>query len=302
MNPKVSVVIASYNYGRFLPHAIDSAIAQTYGNVEVVLVDDGSTDETPEVIKPYSQKSLIKYVRIENSGQAVAKNTGIRNATGEFIAFLDADDMWDVSKLERQMLHFTRENVGVVYCSANDIDTEGNFKPKDPITSRYSLPRTGNILKYLVLDNFIPFSSAVVRKTCFEKLGVFDESLKMGIDWDLWLRLSLHYEFVFVDSPLLHYRVGHSDQMSKNVEERQRCSDRIINGFIEAHPDRISRWTIRKAQAFTSCNRGEYYMPIDRGRSIACFLTSIRKNPAGLSGYKGLFRSMCAGQRPGRRM
>ena len=227
-----------------------------------------------------------------NSGQAKAKNTGIKNSSGDFIAFLDADDTWEKNKLEKQIPLFSKNMIGVVYSRARYVDELGQALNNIKITEKYLIPKSGNVTNYLFLDNFVPFSSAIVRRECLERCGVFDESLQMGVDWDLWLRISTLYSFDFIDEPLLAYRVGHAGQMSKNLEVRQQCSDKIMSSFIKNYKPLLSNWIIRKAYAFTFRNRGEYYRKIDKTKSCQYFLKSIYQNPIEINAYKGLLKTL----------
>ncbi|KAB0666489.1 glycosyltransferase [Oryzomonas japonica] len=289
--PKVSVVITCYNYGKYLDYCLGSVLGQTFKDIEIIVIDDGSSDNTEEVMSTYVKNPLVSYIKQENKGQAAAKNVGVRQAQGDFVAFLDADDLWDNNKLEMQMALFSRKQIGVVYSCARYIDEQGR-KLDYRLESKYLTPRSGKVSNYLFLDNFVPFSSSIVRKRCLENLGLFDESLKMGIDWDLWLRISTEYEFDFIAEPLLAYRIGHSGQMSKNQEERQRCSDRIMQNFLETYPGLLSPWTIREAYSITFCNRGEYYRPTDRRKSTLYFWDAVKQNPVEIRAYKGLVKNI----------
>ncbi len=287
----VSVVITCYNYGRYLSGAIGSVLEQTYSDFEIIVVDDGSTDDTEQVVRQFLDNPRIRYIRQENAGQANAKNTGIKNSSGTFIAFLDADDRWCPEKLEKQMSCFVNREVGVVYCRAKYLDEEDKEFFYTTV-SPYLQPRRGKVTTWLFLDNFVQFSSSVVRKECFEKFGVFDETLGMGIDWDLWLRISTGYTFDFVDEPLFYYRVGHSGQMSKNVEVRQHCSDRIMKQFLTNYPNAVDEKTRREAYYTTFCNRGNHYRSIDRKKSYTFFLRAIRIVPFNKEAYKGILKNL----------
>lgn len=286
----VSVIITCYNYGKYLEGCLESVLRQTYDDLEIVVVNDGSADNTDEVIKAFSGFKSVVYVKQPNAGQAHAKNTGIKHASGEYIAFLDADDLWCADKLEKQMPCFDSQDVGVVYCRAKYVD-ENNAVFDYEMTSPYLQPRRGEVTEWLFFDNFVQFSSTVVRRECFERFGLFNESLKMGIDWDLWLRISTAYKFDFIDNRLFFYRMGHADQMSKNLEERQRCSDRIMENFLMKYPGTLSPWTVKKAHAVTCCSRGEYFRKIDRRKSTGYFVNALKMNPIEMGAYKGLIKN-----------
>src|SRR6187549_1277148 len=165
--PKVSVVMTCYKYAQYLPHAIESVLEQTYENVEVIMVNDGSPDNTDEVMQRYLSDARVKYLKQPNSGQTVAKNNGIRAATGDFIAFLDADDIWRRDKLAKQMPLFDASEVGIVYSTMEFIDDAGAKVPYE--ASPLSKPRSGKITEALFVDNIVPFSAAVARRECFDK-------------------------------------------------------------------------------------------------------------------------------------
>lgn len=205
--PTVSVIIPTYNRAHLVGRAIRSVLNQTYQDFEVIVVDDGSTDNTEEVVKSFND-SRIRYVRHEqNRGGAAARNTGIKMAQGEYIAFQDSDDEWLPEKLEKQMKVFENApaKVGVVYTGFWSI--EGNVK-------KYSLDREirhkeGDIHSQILQGNFIATPTAVVKKVCFEKAGMFDERLPRLQDWELWIRVSKYFNFKVIDEPLgTQYSVG----------------------------------------------------------------------------------------------
>lgn len=286
----VTVVITCYNYASYIEGCINSILDQRYKDFEIVVVNDGSTDNTDEVISGFLSNPRIKYIKQSNAGQANAKNTGIKHSEGKYIAFLDADDLWDETKLEKQIPLFENPRVGVVFSKARYIDENGN-ELEFELSGEYLIPRSGRVSNYLIFDNFVPFSSSVVRRECFEKVGFFDESLKMGIDWDLWLRISVYYEFDFVDEPLLIYRIGHSGQMSKNLEVRLQCSDKIMERFIKENKKLFSASLVRKALHYSYCNRGNFYWSLDAKRSLYFFLRAVCTWPFSISPYLGLARS-----------
>ncbi len=201
---KYSVIIPIYNYGHYLPQSLGSVLNQTVSPFEIIVIDDGSTDNTPDVIKPFLTDSCLKYIRTENLGVSAARNTGIKIAKSELIAFLDADDIWVNNKLELQLPLFTNPRVGIVYSLRQP------FNEKGPIeTFEHVKVFRGNILPYLMEHNFLCLSSVVVRRDCFEKAGLFDVRLSQGEDMDLWLRIAAEdYEFDYVDQLLVHSRLG----------------------------------------------------------------------------------------------
>jgi glycosyltransferase involved in cell wall biosynthesis len=289
--PEISVVITCFNYGHYLEGCLNSVFNQTYQDFEIVVVDDGSTDSTREVAEAFMGRPNFRYINQENSGQARAKNRGIEMARGRYLAFLDADDLWEEEKLAKQIRLFERPSVGVVYSRAHLIDEAGAPRSLN-FSGKYLQPRSGMVSRWLIFDNFVWFSSAIVRKECLERFGGFDETFRMGIDWDLWLRISTRYEFDFVDEPLLLYRVGHSGQMSENVEVRLKCSDCIMEKFITKHPGAVDEGTIKEAYFHSFCNRGNHYRRIDKKKSYSFFFKAIRVMPFRKEAYKGLSKSL----------
>ena len=286
--PEVSVVVTCYNYAHYLEGCIQSILAQTYQNFEIILIDDGSTDGTPDIAGRFQTVPNFFYVRQPNSGQARSKNRGIELARGTYVAFLDADDVWHQEKLEKQIALFDQPGVGVVYTGARLMDPEGNHREVGLVGS-YLQPRAGHVAEWLLFDNFVWFSSSVVRKKCLQELGGFDESLPMGIDWDLWLRLSMYWEFAYVNEPLLLYRVGHPGQMSRNSETRRACADLILNRFLHDKTSLLNPTAVRKARAYALCNRGFFNLKSARWRSLRFFLLSLILNPFSRYPYKGFF-------------
>ncbi len=213
--PTVSVVMAAKNYAKFLPEAIDSLLVQTFADWELVIIDDGSTDATVDVVRPYLADARIRYFRSDVLGQSRAKNLGIGFSSGDFIAFLDADDAWLPTKLAEQVALLRRcPTVGVTYTQRELIDENGTILS----VSTEPLPG-GWILPEIFLQNFVCFSSVMVRRELFETVGVFDPALDLSIDYDLWLRAARHFEFQPVQQVLMKYRTGHGN-LSKKLADR----------------------------------------------------------------------------------
>jgi glycosyltransferase involved in cell wall biosynthesis len=248
MIPAVSVVLATYNYGRYLAGALDSALGQTLSDLEIIVIDDGSTDETKEVMALYLANPRVRYFGTDHGGQPAAKNTGIRLARTPLIAFLDADDLWLPTKLEKQVALFAANpNLGVVYSRRWLMDELGRHLhyPQPP------LPR-GNVLEAMFRQNFICFSSAVVSRSVFDQVGMFDTSLALAIDYDLWLRVAQRFQFDYVDEPLVKYRTGHAN-LSRRTEERLKTAAKIMARFLKEYGGRsaLGPALIRRAQAET---------------------------------------------------
>jgi glycosyltransferase involved in cell wall biosynthesis len=283
----VSVIIATYNMGQFLPMAVKSVLDQTYSNLEVHVVDDGSFDHTRGTIKGFLVDKRVKYHYQANHGRASARNRGIRESKGEYIAFLDADDMWMPRKLEKQLPLFDAAGViGVIYSSGICMNEKGEVIPAaEPI--RYH----GKIAGRLLVENCVPFDSAVVRRECFDVVGEFDESLRMGDDYDLWLRISAKYEFNYLNEPTFYYRVW-SGQVSKNYLGRYEWGIKIMKNFLETHPNLIDEETVKEAWAHTYVGRGDCLMSFekDRLKAFKDYLRALRYKPTYLPAWKEIVR------------
>ena len=214
--PLVSVVMAAKNYARFLPTAVESVFAQTFADWELLIVDDGSADHTPAAVRPFLADPRVRYFRSDHLGQPRAKNLGIGLSRGEFVAFLDADDRWEPPKLEKQLALFRgRPEIGVVFCRRSLMDEQGKLLAAKP----QAAPPRGRVLDRMFVQNFVCFSSAVVRRSAFWQVGAFDPQWDLAIDFDLWLRVASHHGFDFVDEELVKYRTGHGN-LSKKLLDR----------------------------------------------------------------------------------
>jgi glycosyltransferase involved in cell wall biosynthesis len=215
MTPAVSVVIAAKDYGHFLADALASVQRQTFTDWECVLVDDGSRDHSTAVAETFLGDPRFRLIRSDNLGQVRAKNLGLRLSRAELVAFLDGDDVWLPSKLDRQVrLLQTEPGLGAVFTRRFLIDPTGAIIPSE----HSPFPR-GMVFDDVLLNNFVCFSSTMVRRSAIEHVGAFDNRLELAIDYDLWLRVARHYPFDFIDEALVKYRTGHGN-LSKRITER----------------------------------------------------------------------------------
>lgn len=283
--PLVSVVIATYNMGRYLPEAVASVFGQTYSPLEIIVVDDGSTDDTANIVAYWEKDARFRYIRQKNMGQQRAKNRGIAEAAGDYIAFLDADDRWKPDKLQRQIPLFGGDQaIGVVYSDAVFIDERGNETGRRDIRH----PQ-GRVTEALLHDNFVSFGSAVVSKQALDRCGAFDESLPMSIDYDLWLRISTEFEFRYVDDALLEYRIW-PGQMSHKMLTRTDCILRILDKFEHTHAELASAGVMARARSSTLVSRGFARMTARQGRlaAIRDMVRAIYIDPQYVPAWKGV--------------
>lgn len=230
---KVSVIIAAYNAERYIQGAIESALSQTYKDIELIVVDDGSIDRTAEIVKNFDSK--VEYIRhTENKGLSAARNRGISKAKGEYIAFLDADDVWMPTKIEDQIgLFESNKDLALVYSNCYKINRLGIEMGMlfDPI----KLHR-GFVFEKFLSDSFIATSSVVMKKQVLNELGVFDERLFVSQDFDLYLRVAEYHKIDFVGSPLVKYRI-HPNALSS--KERKLMLEEAIK-ITRFYRDKIS--------------------------------------------------------------
>jgi glycosyltransferase involved in cell wall biosynthesis len=295
MNPRVSVVIASRNYGRYLGGAVRSVLAQTVSDFEIVIIDDGSTDDTPRVMREFQGELRIRYFRTDGLGQSRAKNLGIMHARGELLAFLDGDDEWLPTKLEQQLSLFDHPNVGVVYSRRILMNENGIDQP----TTQTPL-MTGNIYEELLARNCICFSSVIIRRNVFETVGMFNPKQALAIDYDLWLRIAKHYEFAYADEPLVRYRTGHAN-LSKRIGERVHIVLSVLRRSLIRRKNGMAVTEAAQGEAWGSTCRTMAYVQRERStlQALRWYLraayydrqwaTSL-KNVGGVL-YRGLKRS-----------
>jgi glycosyltransferase involved in cell wall biosynthesis len=227
--PIVSAILPTYNRAHLVGRSIRSVLNQTYRDFELIVVDDGSTDNTDEVVNGFNDPR-IRYIRHEqNKGGSAARNTGIKAAQGEYIAFQDSDDEWLPEKLEKQMRIFEKAStrVGVVYTGFNLIkDDRKTYIPGPNIKIT-----EGDLHEELLNGNFVATDAVVVRRECFEKIGVFDERLPRLQDWELFIRISKYYTFNYIDAPLLNAFFSH-DSISANQDAFLKARKLILETHI----------------------------------------------------------------------
>lgn len=245
--PKVSVIIPAYNALRYLPETIDSLFKQTFEDFEAIIVNDGSTDSIEDWFDGIKDPRL-KLISQVNQGQSKARNSGLEHAQGEFIAFLDADDLWEPSKLEKQVsLLMSNPEVGVIYTWVAGIDSEGVLRGR--VIKNFA---EGNVWKDLTQHNILECGSTpLIRRICFAKVGVFDERLPPCEDLDLWLRIACHYNFLVIKEPLVYYR-QHASSSGKNWQVAEKNYIIALEKAFDNPPPTISLDELEslKARAF----------------------------------------------------
>jgi glycosyltransferase involved in cell wall biosynthesis len=227
--PLISVIIPTFNRAWALSEAIDSVLSQDYKNYEVIVVDDGSTDDTQSILDQY--RAQITVIRHSNQGVSAARNRGVREANGDLIAFLDSDDLWLPGKLSTQSAFF-QSRPDALICQTEEIWIR-NGRRVNP-KHRHKKP-SGWIFEPSLALCLVSPSASMIRRKLFEEMGGFDESLPACEDYDLWLRIGCRFPVYLIDMPLIVKRGGHDDQLSRQPSlDRYRITS-LIN-LIERDP------------------------------------------------------------------
>jgi glycosyltransferase involved in cell wall biosynthesis len=278
-NPIISIIIPTYNRCNLLPRAINSVLNQSFKNFELIIVDDGSTDETKKIIEKYLKKnSRIKYIYQKNSGSpAQPRNTGIKIAKGNYIAFLDHDDEWFNDKLEKQIKMYIKNNkdnkIGLVGCGAISINTKSKEK------KIIKFPPSLKIKSAKALKKIIPYScsSIMIKKSIFQEIGLFDEKMRVSDDYDMYIRISRKYRFIFIQEPLFNYYI-HENNLSKSNSLINENMIKDVQKIIKKHKKIFSKYPNIYSKILKKI--GTYYM-LKNNHQLASkyFIKSIKVNP-----------------------
>jgi glycosyltransferase involved in cell wall biosynthesis len=233
--PRVTAVIPTFQHGAFVAQAVSSVLSQTYTEIETVVVDDGSTDDTSDVLRGFG--SAIKVIRQPNRGLSAARNTGVEASMGELVAFLDADDLWLPTKIEKQVPRFEDDRVGLVGADIVCFDAVGEY-PEPTLRAR-NLARGRVYPGFITNQAVIHMPTAVVRRECFQQIGYFDETLTSLEDLDMWHRISRRWAVDYVDEPLARYRWS-AGQMSRNEVRMLVNGIRVREKSVAADPELLS--------------------------------------------------------------
>lgn len=301
--PNVSVNIPCFNSGRFIEETLKSVLSQTYTDFEIIVMDDGSTDDTGRIINSFGD-SRIKYFYKNNEGLSETRNKGIVASAGEYIAFLDHDDLWLPQKLEKQIAKFEGKGLGLVF-SDSYILLDG-IREKMTYFDRCN-PKRGFVFEDLLLENsnFIPLSTVVIRRDAFKEVGYFKKEFKIGEEYELFLRAADKYMFDYVDEPLAIYRI-HENNFSVRKELFVKEALDILEFWKNAHPELLGRHKerfLRKEAALFGEMANFYAMNSRKKEALENFSRSLGRyeSPAvlikkyilsalGCAGYKAVNR------------
>lgn len=276
MTAKVSVIIPTYNYGRFIGEAIESVLLQTYPIAEIIVVDDGSSDKTEESVKKFGEKVL--YIKQKNAGVCAARNNGVANSSGNFIAFLDADDIWFPEKIKKQITKFNEDaEIGLVHCGMREFNSETG--------ETISLRLEGE--EGWVADDLLLFekptvnvsgSAIIISRKAFDEVGGFDTNLIVAEDWDFCYRIARKFKVGFVREALVNYR-SHGKNSHLNVREMERSMGLFYEKAFDTNDEKILRLRRKSLGKFHSVLAGSYFHSKSYGNFIRHTLKSLWLTP-----------------------
>lgn len=281
--PLVSVILPTYNRSELVVRAVRSVLEQSYRNLELLVVDDGSSDATGEVLAPFSCDPRFHYIYQENRGQAAARNLAIKCSNGYYIAFLDSDNYWDVDKLKSQLAFWRgKDEYDILYSGVIYVDAKGERLPRGDIARP-----TGIILDKLLLSNFVTNNTALVPKRCFSDVGFFNESLRIAEDYDLWLRFATRFTFLYHPEQVTFYSCK-GERLSSQEERNIEINFQILNTFFETYPELVTRRLKRKALGNLLIWQIESRWNNGMKPTLSDIVRSIRSNPCRRQVWKHL--------------
>jgi glycosyltransferase involved in cell wall biosynthesis len=267
---RVTVIIPTFNRRKLVLEALASVFAQTFRDCEIVVVDDGSTDDTQEALAPFANR--IRYVRKVNGGEASARNRGIQEAHTGHVAFLDSDDLWEPTFLETATKHLDRHpELGLVATACSGIPT-GRDHPR----IRRALLH-GDLFRLLFCRNFITASAVLINGECFREVGFFNEDLDQATDYDMWLKIARAYPIAFLNKPLCRWR-EHAGNTSRHELRHRQCVLEIVASHFD--PSRIPERMYKHRRSRLCVSLGRVYLKTGRiVEAQRCFREAIGLTP-----------------------
>lgn len=262
-SPLVSVIIPSYNHDQFIKQAIESVVNQTYDNIDLIVVDDGSTDNTVGIVEQLLQHYSFTFIKQPNLGVSCALNTGIKAASGEYFCFLASDDFYFPDKISRQVDFYLRhEQFGFIHGGAVPVDTKG-LEISRPDYGNVNW-NTGDIFEILLNDCFISAPTVMVKRSVFDVVGFFDEDIAIE-DWDMWLRISKIYKVGFQPEYLVCYRIHASNTFFSKNESKVLSMIGAERAILEKwkderlYPSVLARRKLKWFYRLSGVNRGQAF-------------------------------------------
>lgn len=295
--PRVSVIIPAFNAERYIRETLDSVLAQTYGDLEVVVVDDGSSDGTCEIVRGYGDPSTplragpVRLIEQANAGPSAARNHGVREARGELVAFVDSDDLWMPEKLALQVPLFDAEGrVALVYCHGERMAADGS-----PIPTPHLPKPTGRVFLDFLVRNHCPTSGVVVRRDVFQRFGGFPEDMVWAEDWHLWLRIAREHEFAAVEQVLVRHRL-HDTALTAQHDKAYRGARGVLETALTESDGPEARAARRRGLHRLDLHQGLLLLGNGELRDARrCFGRAIRTRPTDVHALAGWVASLTPG-------
>jgi glycosyltransferase involved in cell wall biosynthesis len=290
--PKVSVLMPSFNYARYLPVAIESVLSQSYSDLELIITDDCSTDESREIVEQWRQRDrrVVPVLHAVNHGLARARNSGLAVSSGEFVALCDADDVWLPEKLKTQMDCFRAQpELGLVHSDSAIIDGDGTLTGRrfSSLLHRRGQITSGKVFEELCERNFLCVPTVILRREAIEYAGGFEENLRSLEDWVCWTKVSRKYPFHYVKDTLVHYRI-HAAGLSSNpmgmAQNRVKAFRFLLDSFSDIPPQLRSKMLYSLGVSHLETNESH--------NAFRAFVDSIRANPAQLRSWARCCQSL----------
>jgi glycosyltransferase involved in cell wall biosynthesis len=293
MSKSVSVVIPAFNYGRFITEAISSVLDQTHPPSEIIVVDDGSTDETAAVVRAFGDR--VRYIRQDNQGVCAARNRGVSESASELVSFLDADDTWEPMNLEKQIARFESDaEIGMVHCAMREFDSETG-----ETTGLYMDGGEDGVADNLLLWEgplILAPGAITVTRRAFDRVGGFDTRMKVGEDWDFCYRVARSFKIGFVAEPLVNYR-SHNAAAHRNVENMERGMLLFYEKAFATDDPQILKLRRRAYGNFHKVMAGSYLHAGRMGKFFSHAAKSIWMRPGNLEYFLRFpTRRLAAGQ------
>ncbi|MCF6216336.1 MAG: glycosyltransferase [Emcibacter sp.] len=288
----VSIIMAAYNAEKTIAETVESLLAQTYPYKEIIITNDGSTDNTPRILDRFSEQhpNIIKIIHQKNMGQSIARNASIAATSGAFVAFMDADDIWAENKIERQVQYFSdHPEISMIYTEGMTIDEKGNKLNAFNCSKEF----TGNCFETLFLNNDIIGSSVMVRKAVLDKVGTFTPYLRACENWELWTRISREHQIDFIDEELAYYR-QHDSNMSQNIDWMIENRLKAIRHNHAQYKDIVANEGALTNEAYFRAYRGfggVYLGQLELKKARRYIALAIKHNPKSLRMYLWLLQA-----------
>jgi glycosyltransferase involved in cell wall biosynthesis len=268
--PAVSVIVPTYNSAHFLTEALDSILDQTWDDFEIIVIDDGSTDETGDVVGSYGDQ--VRYFYKPNGGPSSARNMGIERARGGYVAFLDSDDLWDPDKLRIQ-IDFMQKHPDLGLVCTDSVRMGSRERRQRKLRGDH----IGNLFSTLYSNSFVRTSTVLMTRGCFGEIGCFDEQYRSAEDYDVWLRVARKYPIAYLDQPLATYR-KHEHNVSRDKLTLRQNAARVLEAHYD--PNEISSRAYRTRMSDLHLYFGRAYLRVgDLGMARKSFYRSLTLTP-----------------------